>query len=42
MQYDGSYITQKHYTLGRMAVELAYVMPDRKTVYITDDGTNVR
>jgi secreted PhoX family phosphatase len=31
----------KHYAMGRVAVELAYVMPDRKTVYISDDGTNV-
>ncbi|MCD4758564.1 MAG: PhoX family protein [Arcobacteraceae bacterium] len=30
----------KHYTLGRFAHELAYVMPDEKTVYLTDDGTN--
>ncbi len=32
---------QKHYLLGRIAIELAYVMPDRRTVYTTDDGTNV-
>lgn len=25
---------------GRLAIELPYVMPDKKTVYITDDGTN--
>ncbi len=31
----------KHYSMGRVAIELAYVMPDRKTAYITDDGTNV-
>ncbi|NLK66853.1 MAG: DUF839 domain-containing protein [Campylobacteraceae bacterium] len=31
----------KHYTLGRMAHELGYVMPDKKTVYLSDDGTNV-
>jgi uncharacterized protein len=31
----------KHYAVGRMAFELAYVMPDEKTVYLTDDGTNV-
>jgi secreted PhoX family phosphatase len=31
----------KHYAMGRMALELAYVMPDRKTAYMTDDGTNV-
>lgn len=30
----------KHYSMGRGAVELAYVMPDNKTTYITDDGTN--
>lgn len=32
---------QKHYAAGRIAVELGYVMPDEKTVYISDDGTNV-
>lgn len=30
----------KHYSMGRLAHELAYVMPDEKTVYLTDDGTN--
>lgn len=30
----------KHYSLGRASHELAYVMPDKKTVYLTDDGTN--
>jgi len=30
----------KHYAMGRVAVELPYVMPDQKTVYITDDGSN--
>ena len=30
----------KHYTMGRFAHELGYVMPDGKTVYLTDDGTN--
>ncbi len=38
---DGSYTVAKHYAMGRVAVELAKVMPDRKTVYISDDGTNV-
>jgi hypothetical protein len=28
----------KHMTLGRKAYELAYVLPDRRTVYGTDDG----
>ncbi|KAI7839227.1 hypothetical protein COHA_007040 [Chlorella ohadii] len=31
----------KHYTLGRAAWEMGYVMPDQRTVYGTDDGTNV-
>lgn len=31
----------KHYAMGRLAFELAKVMPDSKTVYMTDDGTNV-
>ena len=30
----------KHFTLGRMAHENAVVMPDQKTVYLTDDGTD--
>jgi len=38
---DGSDAVTKHYAMGRMAIELAYVMPDEKTVYISDDGTNV-
>lgn len=31
----------KHYSMGRFSHELAYVMPDQKTVYLSDDGTNV-
>lgn len=31
----------KHYAMGRLALELAYVMPDGKTAYMSDDGTNV-
>jgi uncharacterized protein len=31
---------QKHYAAGRRALELSYVMPDQKTVYLTDDGAN--
>ena len=38
---DGSYTVAKHYAMGRVAVELAKVMPDSKTAYISDDGTNV-
>ncbi len=30
----------KHYSMGRFSHELAYVMPDAKTVYLSDDGTN--
>lgn len=30
----------KHYAMGRMAWELAYVMPDNKTVYAGIDGAN--
>ena len=38
---SGAYAVDKHYSMGRFAHELSYVMPDRKTVYQTDDGTNV-
>ena len=38
---DGQATVAKHYSMGRVAVELANVMPDRKTAYISDDGTNV-
>ena len=31
---------QKHYAAGRRALELAKVMPDQRTVYLSDDGTN--
>jgi len=31
----------KHYSMGRVAHELSYVMPNGKTAYISDDGTNV-
>lgn len=31
----------KHYSMGRFSHELSYVMPDNKTVYMSDDGTNV-
>lgn len=30
----------KHYSMGRIAHELGYVMPNQKTVYMSDDGTN--
>jgi secreted PhoX family phosphatase len=38
---NGEASVAKHYAMGRVAVELAYVMPDSRTVYISDDGTNV-
>lgn len=38
--YNHATVT-KHYAMGRMALELGYVMPDRRTVYMSDDGTNV-
>ena len=38
---DGNATPAKHFSMGRIAVELAKVMPDQKTVYISDDGTNV-
>jgi secreted PhoX family phosphatase len=38
--YDKANVT-KHYTMGRFAWELGYVMPNKKTVYASDDGTDV-
>jgi hypothetical protein len=35
---DTKYV--KHYAMGRLAHELSYVMPDERTVYMSDDGTN--
>jgi len=37
---DGSTEVVKHYALGRIARELAEVMPDNRTVYMGDDGVN--
>ena len=37
---DGSTAIDKHYALGRIARELAEVMPDKRTVYMGDDGKN--
>ena len=31
----------KHYAMGRMALEVPFVAPDGRTVYMSDDGTNV-
>ncbi|UFH60395.1 PhoX family protein [Sulfurovum mangrovi] len=46
VKVDGSsatptYTYTKHFSMGRAAWELAYVMPDEKTAYLSDDGTNV-
>ncbi len=30
----------KHYTMGRFSHELSFVMPDQRTVYMSDDGFN--
>ncbi len=37
---NGNVKAVKHFAMGRFAHELAYVMPDQKTAYLTDDGTN--
>ena len=37
---SGNPVYSKHYAMGRLSHELAYVMPDQKTVYMSDDGTN--
>lgn len=38
---EGDASIVKHYAMGRFAHELAYVMPDDRTVYLSDDGQNV-
>lgn len=35
---DGTTSVVKHYSLGRIALELLQVMPDNRTVYMGDDG----
>jgi secreted PhoX family phosphatase len=37
--YDSTRI-RKHYAMGRLSMEMAYVMPDRRTLYISDDGSH--
>jgi secreted PhoX family phosphatase len=39
---DGSTKAVKHYAMGRGTWEMAKVMPDKRTVYLGDDGTNVQ
>jgi hypothetical protein len=36
---NGTPTLKKHYAMGRHSMELAYVMPDRKTVLLTSDGS---
>ena len=38
---EGATQVAKRYAIGRVALELPHVMPDRRTAYLTDDGTNV-
>ncbi|MCP5265414.1 MAG: DUF839 domain-containing protein [Burkholderiaceae bacterium] len=38
---DGKTRAVKHYAMGRLAFELGDVMPDRRTVYMGDDGDDV-
>lgn len=38
-QEDGSTKSSKHYVTGKYTPELATMMPDGKTVYMSDDGT---
>ena len=38
-QVDGSTKSTKHYVTGKYTPELAIMMPDGKTVYMSDDGT---
>jgi len=38
---NGNTSVVKHYALGRLANELAHVMPDRRTAYKGDDGRDV-
>lgn len=37
----GTTTVTKHYSMGRFAHELSYVLPDQKTVYEADDGSDV-
>ncbi|MBN1205213.1 MAG: DUF839 domain-containing protein [Myxococcaceae bacterium] len=38
---NGTATVKKHYAMGRHSIEVPFVMPDNKTVLITDDGANV-
>jgi len=38
---NADYTVTKHQAMGRIAFELTYLLPDQKTAYLSDDGTNV-
>ncbi|MFK7931166.1 MAG: alkaline phosphatase PhoX [Myxococcota bacterium] len=40
MSPGGDTDVSKHYSMGRFSHEIAVVMPDQRTVYMTDDGVN--
>ncbi len=37
---DGDTDVTKHYAMGRLKLELAYVLPDERSVYLSEDSTN--
>jgi len=41
IEKEGSYKITKHYSMGRATREMSKIMPDKKTAYFGDDGTNV-
>ncbi len=41
VRHNGRTEVVKHYAMGRLANELAHVMPDMRTVYKGDDGSDV-
>lgn len=41
VQPDGAAKAVKHYAMGRLATELAHVLPDERTAYMGDDGRDV-
>ena len=38
---QGTYTVKKHLSPGRASHEIAYVLPDQRTVYLSDDGSYV-
>jgi hypothetical protein len=38
---NGKATPKKHYAMGRLAYEMGLVLPDKKTVVMSDDGANV-